>query len=127
MTRRRQREGGFTLVETLVGLAILSGVLIATYGALAQGLQAARHVAERRAAVAAVEQQVEALRLQPLDRPVDRHGEAGRYRWMLAALPLQDAGRRSVIAFHVTGRIIPGAGHEHAETVFDTILLGPGR
>lgn len=126
---RHHRQGGFTLVETLVALAMLSGVLVATYAALSQALATAVRLHQRAAAVAAVEQQAAALRLRPAGSMPELRGETPAYRWRLSAAALPGApaaARAAAVPYRLLGVVIRKAGAGHGEVVLDTIILGRG-
>jgi prepilin-type N-terminal cleavage/methylation domain-containing protein len=122
---RRQGERGFTLVETLVGLAILSAVLIASYSAVSGALKTVFLVAEKRAALEKVQQQVDILRRQPPMREQVFGGETKSYRWRVSLEAVQGPnGRRSVVPFRIVGRLISKSRNGRSEIVVDTVVLG---
>lgn len=122
----RHGELGFTLVETLVGLVILSAALIASYSTISNALKTAARVAERREAVEIVQQQVDAARRQPSMRAQFFEGETESYRWRVSIEAVQGPVGRAVIPFRIVGRLISMGADGRSETVVDTIVLGRG-
>jgi type II secretory pathway component PulJ len=123
---RRPGEMGFTLVEALVGLAILSAVLIASYAAISGAFKTVHRVAERREAVERLQQQVDMLRRQPVMREQFLGGETARYRWRVTLEAVQGPAGRSVVPFRIVGRLISKSVNGRSEIVVDTIVLGQG-
>ena len=122
--RPHNGSAGFALVETLVGLAILSGVLIATYASLSQALVVVQRLAERRDAVQQVQQQVDALRRQRLLRAHLMTGSTSSFRWSVSVERAGGTQSRMVMPFRVIGRIARKPDGGTPETVLDTVLLG---
>jgi type II secretion system protein I len=73
---------GFTLIEMLVGLAILSAALIASYSTVSGALKTASRLAERRVAVEAVQHEMNMLRRAPTIRVQSIEGETNAYQWL---------------------------------------------
>jgi type II secretory pathway component PulJ len=123
---RRRGELGFTLVEALVGLAILSAVLIASYSAISSALKTVYRIAERREAVERVEQEVDALRRQPIMREQSFGGETNSHRWRVSLEAVRGPVGRSVVPFRIVGRLVSKNANGRSEIVVDTIVLGQG-
>jgi prepilin-type N-terminal cleavage/methylation domain-containing protein len=124
--RRSQGELGFTLVETLVGLVILSAALLASYSTISNALKTVSRVAERRAAIEMVQQQVDFVRRQPLTRAQSFEGETESYRWRVSVEAVKGRFGRSVIPFRIVGRLMSKSVDGRFETVVDSIVLGRG-
>ena len=123
---RPQHEAGFTLVETLAGLAILSAVLMSTYSALSTSLALAHRVIARRDAVAAVEWHVSHLRSSEMAHEQVLSGQAGSYQWTISVEAFAPGRAGSMSLMRVTGRIRASAVRARAfETVLDTLVVGP--
>lgn len=120
----RQGELGFTLVETLVGLVILSAALLASYSTISNALKTASRVAERRVAVETVQHQIDSVRRQPSMRAQVLEGETASYRWRVSVQAIKGPVGRSVIPFRVVGRLISKSVDSRSETVVDSIVLG---
>jgi len=123
MTRETGEEG-FSLVETLVGLSMLSAVLITTYGVLSSSLAIAFRIAERSEAVDQVLKQFDELRQHPLTIAEEFNGETAGYRWSLSSRGYGGDKLRMIVPFHVVGRIARKVAGAPADVVFDTVLLG---
>jgi type II secretory pathway component PulJ len=123
---RRRGELGFTLVEALVGLAILSAVLIASYSAVSSAFKTVYRVAERREAIERVQQEVDVLRRQPITREQFFGGETNSYRWRVSLEAVQGPVGRSVVPFRIVGRLVSKSVNGRSEIVVDTIVLGQG-
>lgn len=124
--RRRKGERGFTLLEALVGLAILSAVLIASYSAVSSALRTAYRVAERREAVAKVQEKADELRQQPFLRPATFQGETDGYQWHVTLERLQAPAGRLVVPVRIVGWLTGKGTNGRSETVVDMIVLGKG-
>lgn len=125
--RQRKGEHGFTLVETLVGLAILSAVLIATYSGVSNALRTANRVAERQAAVNRVQQEVDQLRRQHTMRAQLLQGETDSYRWRISVKAVQGPNGRSVVPFRIVGHLFSKSVEGRLVTIVDTIVLAGRR
>ena len=123
---RRRAELGFTLVESLIGLAILSAVLIASYSAVSSAFKTAFRVAERREAVEKIQQEVDVLRRQPFMREQSVGGETNGYQWRVSLDAVQEPVGRSVVPYRIVGRLGSKGADGHSEVVVDTIVLGWG-
>ena len=121
---RRKAERGFSLVETLVGLAILSGVLIATYAAMTTALTAAYRIMIRQQAVEVVEREFSLIRARQSFPSKTLEGETAHYAWRLTVEKGPLGMTASIIPYRVTGVIARKGGDGVGEVVFDTILLG---
>jgi prepilin-type N-terminal cleavage/methylation domain-containing protein len=121
---RSAGTSGFTLIETLVALAILSGVLIATYAALSNALVVAARVADRSEAVAQLERQVALLQRRTLGAALSIEGETPAYRWRLSARPIPAGSGSVVIPVRITGVIRRKVATRSDEIAFETIVLG---
>lgn len=119
----RPSESGFTLVETLVSLAILCGVLIATYSALVDALSATARVAARRQAVAAVAAQVEMMRAGRAVPVGTAQGVTHSYRWWVRVEPLPVPAGTWLHPLRITGEIAALDGAAAPEAVVDTVTL----
>lgn len=69
-------EEGFTLLESLISLAILSGVIVTILTVLNTHLAASNRLSESTAAMALAVEKIEEIRLYG-DKPVDREEEFG--------------------------------------------------
>ncbi len=124
--KRRREESGFTLIETLVGLAIFSGVLIAIYAALSSALNTASRIVARQEAVDAVEAEFRRLRAETV-KPADRwDGETSSYRWTVAVSAVPGNSSHGLLPLRISGHIVRKAGAGLPELVADTIVLGHG-
>jgi prepilin-type N-terminal cleavage/methylation domain-containing protein len=123
---QKRGELGFTLVETLVGLVILSAALVASYSTISNALKTAFRVAERREAVEIVQQQVAAVRRQPSIHAQFLEGETASYRWRVSVEAVHAQIRHAVRPFRIVGRLTSKSVDGRSETVVDTIVLGRG-
>ena len=114
-------------METLVGLAILSTMLIATYSGVSSALKTAIRVAERQAAVERVPQVVDQLRRQPFVRTQSLGGETDGYRWEVSVESAQGPVGRQIVPFRIVGSLVSKRAGGGLVTVVDTIMLGRGR
>ena len=121
--KRGQGETGFTLVETLVGMAFLSAVLIASYSTASNALRTASRVAERQAAVNSVQQQVDTLLRQPSLGAQSLEGTSGGYRWRIDVHALNAPIEWLVIPLRIQGYFINKGIDGRAETILDTVVL----
>lgn len=82
-------QGGFTLLETLVGLTILAVALTALFGAYADGTKAAL-TSNRYAGAQVMAQSLLAHATANRDRPAPRSsGTSAGYRWRVVARPVE--------------------------------------
>ena len=122
--RERHSERGFTLVETLVGMAILSASLITTYSSISNALKATYRLAERREAVEEVQQQVDMLRQQPFIRVEFMEGETNAYKWQVSIELMRMPSSKNIMPFRIVGQLTSKSIYGRPETVVDTIMIG---
>jgi len=122
MTPRRA-EAGFTLVESLVGLAILSSVLIATYVTVSNAINAATKSALRREVIITVEQSIDKLKSGTLRPGLSAGGQTASYRWGVVVMQMPGFTRRMVIPLRIVGWISRRTGDGDPEVVVDTVAL----
>jgi prepilin-type N-terminal cleavage/methylation domain-containing protein len=85
-----ERETGFTLIETLAALAILTAVLATAYRILGEGAIGAGSAERRAGALAIAEAQLAALAAEPSLQAGTFPGEGDGYRWEIAVEPRRD-------------------------------------
>ena len=122
--RGRDSERGFTLVETLVGMAILSASLITTYSSISNALKATYRLAERREAVDKVQQQLDILRQQLFMRVEFIEGETNAYKWQVSVELMRTLSSKNVMPFRIVGKLTSKSIYGRPETVVDTIMIG---
>ncbi|HYC03323.1 MAG TPA: prepilin-type N-terminal cleavage/methylation domain-containing protein [Azospirillaceae bacterium] len=103
---RRCAESGFTLIETLAALAILTAVLATAYRILGEGALGAGSAERRAGALAIAEAQLAAIAAEPLLQSGRFPGEGDGYRWEIAVEPRRDppfaeVGRVGMAAWRV--------------------------
>ena len=102
----RSAEAGFTLIETLAALAILTAVLATAYRILGEGALGVGAAERRAGALAIAEAQLAALSVEPALEAGRFPGEGDGYRWEIAVEPRRDpafaeAGRAGLAAWRV--------------------------
>jgi prepilin-type N-terminal cleavage/methylation domain-containing protein len=117
---------GFTLIEALVAMAILSAALVVSYSTISNALRTTFRVAERRAGVEQVQQQLDLLRQQPFLRPQIFEGETTAYKWRVSVEAVQEIVGKNILPFRIIGRLTSKSAPDRTETVMDTILAKPG-
>lgn len=117
---------GFTLIEMLVGLAILSAALIASYSTVSGALKTASRLAERRVAVEAVQHEMNMLRRAPTIRVQSIEGETNAYQWRVSVEVVQGLPGKVALPFRIMGQLSSKSIHGHTETVVDTIVVAGG-
>ena len=120
----RSGNAGFALVETLVAIAILTGVLIATYASLAHALSLAAVVRARQEAVDGVVRMANDARALGPAGVYTRDAETPFFRLRLSVSPVSGATQTPVLPLRIVGRISRKRDPVSAETVLDTIILG---
>jgi general secretion pathway protein I len=84
-----RNERGFTLIETLVALAILAVTLVALYEAMGTGFRTFDKAADLEEAVLIARSQLD--RVVALRRiPEQRQGTAGAFTWRIQVQPAKD-------------------------------------
>jgi general secretion pathway protein I len=93
------REGGFTIIETLVALAILGVALVTLYGAGANALRATQHTAKVDQAILLAQSKLDEIQADNSSLPSQSKGTfAGTgIAWQLTAqsIPSNEGFRRS--------------------------------
>lgn len=123
MSRGRRSCRGFTLVETLVSLAILSASLIVTYSAVSGALALANRIIARDEVIGILTAAAADMRTHQLTALHGLKGETAAYSWSLSLTPMR-AG--SIVPLHVVGVITGKRQGAEPEIILDTIFLAPG-
>lgn len=79
-------ENGFTIVETLVAVAILSVALVVLYGVGADILRVSEHLSASDRAVLYAQSKLESLALDPTPLPAHEQGDEDGFRWRITAV-----------------------------------------
>ena len=79
------RSDGFTIVEALVAMAILSVGLVALYGVSGDLLKASTHIAGSDRAVLFTQSKLETLAINPAPLPAHDQGTEDGYHWEVTA------------------------------------------
>lgn len=128
--RQQTREAGFTLVEVIVALAMLSLGLTVLLGMISSGL-GRTGIAERTAGAASLAQSLlaqagTAFAVGASERDGEfQHG----YRWHLSMRPYaspHEAPARAIALYHVTAQVGWGEGAEQRSFALSTLRFGPG-
>lgn len=120
---RGRSERGFTLVEALVGLAILSGTIIVAFETLSVALRNLQRAQAERRLIDDLMRQISEIELEPKLDGLRREGKATEGNWTIAVVPLADTVAKSVrIPFRLIGTVSPQIGQE-PRIVFDTVVL----
>ncbi len=85
-----RKENGFTIVEALVAMAILSVALVALYGVGANLLRTSTHIAASDRAVLYAQSKLESLALNAEPLPAHEDGTEDGYHWEVTATPVPD-------------------------------------
>lgn len=122
----RHGELGFTLLEALVGLAILPAMLIVSYSTASSALRTAFRVAERKEAVQKVQELADMMRRQPSPRRQFIAGETNGYRWHVSMEAIQGTAGHPLVPIRIMGRLVSKGVNGRPEIVVDTVILGQG-
>jgi len=124
---RREKEGGFTVIEALVAFAILAGVLGVAYQIYADGLRRTARVAEIAEAMAEAENLLARLGVElPLENATGKTAAGGIWRIVVAPYdpdrPLPPGDLAPLIPYRVTVIVSAAKG---GEVRLDSVRLGP--
>jgi len=86
-----QRQNGFTIVEALVAMAILSVALVALYGIGGNLLRTSTHIGASDRAVLYAQSKLELLALNAEPLPPHEEGTEDGYHWEVTATPVPEA------------------------------------
>lgn len=128
MTHARCDEG-YTLIEALVSLAILSGAVVMALNIFATSLNGIKRVEARQALLDQVQQQIASLSHQSDLVTGTRHGRDGNMRWTLDVTPLVGVDRypESIMRpFRITAREV-GPDGTPGRVILDTVLIRRSR
>ena len=127
--RSRHSEAGFTLVEVIVALAMLSAGLSLVLGLISTGLQRTA-AAERMAVAGSFAQSL--LSEVGTEWPIGQGERDGQYldgyRWHLSMRPYVESSDREegrVSLYAVSAEVGWGEGAEHRSVTLKTLRLGP--
>ena len=116
---------GFTLVELLVSLAILSVALAVLFGAISSSLDRTRKERDDAAATSLVQS---LLARGSAGEQAGEGTDANGYRWRLAVMPYgtgDDAKERHVLAFLVRASVTWDEGHRTRMKTLTALRLVP--
>lgn len=122
---RSPDEDGFTLIEAIVSLVILSAAIIAALNIFTTSLTAIQKIEQRQAVMIAVEQAITRLKLSPSLKDTTLSGEAAGQRWSISVSPLFPTGvapHMTIRPFRVTAKEEHGPGGRQ-EVIYDTVIL----
>lgn len=119
------REDGYTLVEALVSLAILSGAIVIAFNILATSLRGIKRVETEQRVLAAVEDEFVTLRMQRTLKREEIAGRTGETAWKIVVTPLLADGAEPdlrVRPFRITATV-DGKETANPQVILETILL----
>ncbi len=87
MRARRAKEAGYSLIETLVAIAIIAGALGVTAQVISSGARQTRAVEDRRLAILVAQSQMAAVGAAQNSRFGDSRGVTDGVRWRIAVKP----------------------------------------
>ena len=87
----REGEGGFTLIEALVALAIIAAVLSSVGMVIGTTVKGTRTIDQRLALAGTAETLVATLPVRNALKPGRQEGELAGHRWRIEVAPLRDA------------------------------------
>lgn len=128
---KRVRQGGFTLLEVLVALAVVGLAMGAIAGVFSTGLIGHETASAAETALAVAEEQLTLAGAAP--HPGASKGVyAGRYAWRTTVAPYEDGGKAAADALNALPRLYRVAvsvawndGHRSREVSLSTLRLGP--
>jgi general secretion pathway protein I len=83
------REAGFSLVETLIAMAIIAAMMAMTFGGIAINARTTRAMFDRRAAVMVAKSALDAAVSSNDGEEMPQSGADGNLRWQIAVEPYQ--------------------------------------
>jgi general secretion pathway protein I len=128
--RRKGCDGGFSLLEVVVALAILALALGALYPAFSSAARRAHLVAERDRAVMLADSKLAEIDAAVLRPGIEAGTVDGRYRWRRRvepyALPGAGADPTPLIPYQVTMEVRWGPEERARSIELTTVRLGSG-
>lgn len=122
----QKREGGFTLLEVVVSLALLGLLFAAVFGVFAAGMRSSRTSSEYTLATIEAERIILDVLAKGIGPEVQKGVTEAGYRWRAEAVPDQsNTDEVPARVFHVRVSVAWPSGNREKQLDLVTLALGP--